>query len=172
MSMWIGIAMLCLSPQGGPAAKESGKIEMIFWEKQSWKTGGPSRRLTLWADGRSEVMLKRSGKPRKPRPGWSVREEGPWTVYTRVSPYPAAEARKRFREAIAAGIGELRSFRRGYVDGSGTVAGVGIDGKVTKTVIPMFLREGEKDNKGSENHERFLAVDAILGHFDSDAIAE
>jgi len=41
-------------------------------------------------------------------------------------------------------------------------------GKVTETLIPMFLHEGEKDNKGSENHRRFLAVDAILGNFDTE----
>jgi hypothetical protein len=138
-------------------------------KRQSWKSGGPSKRLTLWADGRSEITVKKSGKPKKTKLGWSAREEKPWTVYTKASPYSVEEARQRFRDAIAAGIGELRTFPPGYKDGSGTVSGIRVDGKLTQTVIPMFLHEGQEDNKGSENHKRFLAVDAILGDFDTNA---
>jgi len=152
-----------------PTTNKSGEIDMIFWEKQSWKSGGPSKRLTLWADGRSEITVKKSGKPKKTKPGWSAREEKPWTVYTKAPPYSAEETRHKFAAAIAAGIGELRTFPPGYADGSGTLSGVSVDGKLTTIVIPMFLHEGQKDDKGSENHKRFLAVDAILGDFDINA---
>jgi len=33
------------------------EVEMIFWEQQSWEVGGGRSRLTIWADGRSEVMV-------------------------------------------------------------------------------------------------------------------
>jgi hypothetical protein len=176
-TMLIGIivaAILSVPLDAGPAAsqpttKKSEPIQMIFWEKQSWESGGPSERLTLWADGRSEITVRQLGKPRKTRPGWSAREEKPWTVYTKASPYSAEKTRQKFAAAIAAGIGELRTFPPGYADGSGTLSGVSVDGKLTTTVIPMFLHEGQKDNKGSENHKRFLAVDAILGDFDINA---
>lgn len=93
-------------------------------------------------------------------------------MYTNTSPYSVEKAREKFHAAIAAGIDKLHTFPPGYADGSGTLAGVSLDGKVTTTVIPRFLREGEKDNKGSENHKKFLAIDAILGKFDSDATAQ
>jgi hypothetical protein len=151
------------------AAEESKKIQMIYWEKQSWVSNGPSMRLTLWADGRSEITVQRWGKPQKTSPGWTTRVEKSWTIYVKKSPFTAEEARKKFKDAIAAGIKDLRSFPADYSDGGGTVAGVEVDGKLTETVIPMFLHEGKKDNKGSENHKRFLSVDKILGKFDTDA---
>jgi hypothetical protein len=167
----LSVALEARPAMAQPQVKTSESIEMIFWEKQSWKSNGPSKRLTLWADGRSETRVKQWGEPRKTRPGWSVRQEKPWTVYTKTAPYSTEEARRKFTAAIAAGITGLRTFPAGYNDGSGTLSGVSVAGKLTETVIPMFLHEGEKDNKGSENHKIFLAVDAILGNFDADAIA-
>jgi hypothetical protein len=162
--------VLKAGPAGAqPTMKKSKPIQMIFWEKQSWESGGPSERLTLWADGRSEIRVKQFGKPKKTKAGWSACEEKPWTVYTKASPYSAEKTRQKFAAAIAAGISELRTFPPGYADGSGTLLGVSVDGKLTQTVIPMFLHERQKDNKGSENHKRYLAVDAILGNFDTDA---
>ena len=168
------LAIVCASLAMGAAmaqtpTKKRGAVQLIIWEKQNWESGGPKHRLTLWSDGRSEITVKELGKPRKTRGGWTAREEKPWTVYTKVSPYSAEATRRKIEGAIAAGIRELRSFPPGYTDGSGTLVGVRADGKLTQTVIPLFTVEGEKDNKGSENHKRFLAVESILGTFDVDA---
>lgn len=165
------LALACLGGAARPslAGPGAGEVRMIFWEKQDWEAGGGSARLTLWEDGRSEITVRERGKPGKPRPGWSARSEKSWAIYTKSSPYRAEEARRKFRAAVAAGIGELRTFPPGYADGSGTLAGVVVDGRLTETVIPMFLHEGRENNKGSENHKRFLAVDAILGRFEADA---
>ncbi len=141
---------------------------MIFWEKQSWKTGRSSTRLTLWADGRPEITLEQLGKPKKTKPGWSAREENGWTIYKKTSPFSPEQVRQKYRDAFASGIDEMRTFTPGYVDGSGTPAGVRLDGKLTQTVIPMFVHDGKTDNKGSENHKKFLAIEAILGNFDAD----
>jgi len=46
--------------------------------------------------------------------------------------------------------------------GSGTLVGVGIDGKLIQTVIPMFLDQ----DRGSVNHKRFITVSKVLSHFD------
>ena len=85
----LSIPLQAAPPTSQSTTKKSGEIEMIFWEKQSWKSGGASQRLTLWADGRSEITVKRLGKPKKTKPGWSAREEPPWTMYTKTSPYSA-----------------------------------------------------------------------------------
>ncbi len=166
------VLLVCPGAKAAIAQTTTAKtqhIETIYWEKQSWMSNGPSMRLTLGADGRSEITVQRWGKPQKTSPGWTAREEKPWTIYTKKSPFPAEEARKKFNDAIAAGIKNLRSFPADYADGGGTVAGVEIDGKRTEIVIPMFLHEGKQDNKGSENHDRFLAVEKILGKFDTEA---
>jgi hypothetical protein len=173
--MWLIVAtLLSVALEAGPAQSQPTTenpvpVQMIFWEKQNWEPGGPSERLTLWADGRSEITVKQSGKPKKPKVKWSVREEKPYTIYTKVLPYSTDEASLKFSAAIAAGISELRTFSPDYADGSGTLVGLSVNGKLTQTVIPMFLHDGQQDNKGSENEKKFLAIDAILGKFDTDA---
>lgn len=171
IAAFLSVAPVTLFAASQPATKKPESVQMIFWEKQSWQSNGPSMRLTLWADGRSEITVQRWGKPQPTRPGWTARAEKSWAIYTKASPFPVEEARKKFDDAVAAGIRELRGFPADYADGGGTVAGVKVDGKLTETVIPMFLHEGKADNKGSANHKRYLAVEEILGKFDTDATA-
>jgi hypothetical protein len=147
-------------------------VDMLFWEKQDWEPSGGAERLTLWADGRSEITVKRLGEPRKPKAGWAVTKRDQWCYYRKANPLPPDEARRKFAAAVAAGIRDLKTFPPGYADGSGTLVGVEVGGKLTETVVPMFLHPGEKDNKGSENHKRYLAVEKILGGFGTDAIEE
>jgi hypothetical protein len=169
--MLLAISSIGAAPADSqPAASESTKVELIFWEKQDWEPNGSSERLTLWADGRSEVTVRQWGVPQKPRAGWVAKQEGRWTYYRKSEVFPPEEARKKLNAAVVAGIGELRTFQPGYSDGSGTLAGVQIGGKLTQTIIPMFLHPEEKDNQGSENHKRFLSVEQAIGAFDTDAI--
>jgi hypothetical protein len=85
--------------------------------------------------------------------------------FVRANIFPLKVAKDKFNQALAAGIGLLQTFRPGYLDGSGTVVGVQIDGELRETVIPMFA---DRD-KGSANHQRFVAVSKILSDFDRHA---
>ncbi len=143
---------------------------MIFWEKQEWDGSGAARRLTLWADGRSEITVKQLGAPGKPRRGWTVEPQGEWSVYTKTDALARDDARRRFEAAVAGGIDQLKTFPPGYLDGSGTLVGVQRGQDVKTTVIPLFLHAEQPDNQGSENHQRFLVIEKILGEFDIDAI--
>jgi hypothetical protein len=142
---------------------------MIFWENQVWKAGGGGERLTLWADGRSEITVRRFGRARKPKPGWTVAAQKPFTIYTRADPLSKDEATQKFAAALAAGIQELKSFPPGYSDGGGTLVGIQRNGELTETTVPQFMFPGRADNEGSENHKRFLAVQKAIGDFDADA---
>jgi hypothetical protein len=150
------------------ANAQAASPDMIFWEGQSWQSNGPSSRLTLWSDGRSEISFKRFGtllSTEQLNPRWQMREEKPMTVFYQSNPLAPDEAKARFHAALEAGIADLKTFPPGYYDGSGTVVGIETDGQLKQTTIPMFLHEGEKDNKGSENEKRFLAVKAAFGTF-------
>ena len=57
------------------------------------------------------------------------------------------------------------TFKPDYLDGSGTLVGVEIDGKLIETVIPMFLDQ----DRGSINRKRFIAVSKVLSDFDRHA---
>ena len=166
----ISIIPVCCRSQTAPSLNPSD-VEMIFWEHQSWEVGGDRSRLTLWADGRSEVMvvpdvyLQRNSEKLHLRDGW-VKEQGANGPYfIRANVFPLNVAKDKFNQSVAAGIGLLQTFRPGYVDGSGTVVGVQIDGELRETVIPMFA---DRD-KGSANHQRFVAVSKILSGFDRHA---
>src|SRR4051812_6934743 len=145
-------------------------VEMIFWENQIWKPGGGGERLTLWADGRSEISVRRFGGARKPKPGWTATAQKPFTIYSRANPLSKEEATQKFTAALAAGIQELQSFPPGYSDGGGTLVGIQCSGELMKTTIPEFMFPDRKDNQGSENHKRFLAVQKAIGDFDADAV--
>ena len=170
------IFAICIVGVFGCAA-EPGRItvpqgvEMLFWEWQSWETGGGQNRLTLWKDGRSQIVVVPDaytrGQPERfrPRQGWKL-VEGPGGVFfVREPGFPEDVARDKFRKAFEAGVHLLETFRPDYVDGSGTLVGTQIDGKLKETVIPMF---GDK-NRGTRNHKRFLAVSRILADFDAAA---
>ena len=142
--------------------------EMLFWEWQSWETGGGRNRLTIWKDGRSQIVVvpdaytRRDWKRLRPRPGWLILVEGGGVTFIRQPAYPEEVAREMFRRAFETGIHLLESFSPDYLDGEGTLVGSQIDGQLKQSVIPMFLEK----NLGSENHKRFLAVSKILADFD------
>jgi hypothetical protein len=144
---------------------------MLFWEWQSWETGGGWNRLTLWKDGRSQIKVVPDAYTRghpervRARQGWKLVEGPIGASFVREPAFPEAVAREKFRRAFEAGIHLLESFRPDYVDGEGTLVGTQIDGKTKETVIPMFL----ENYKGTQNHKRFLAVSQILADFDVDA---
>jgi hypothetical protein len=145
--------------------------EMIFWEHQSWEVGGERSRLTIWADGGSEVMVIPDAHFRltlekfRPRDGWTMEKRAEGLYFVRRNVFPKQVAKEKFNQALGAGIHRLKTFRPNYVDGSGTLVGVQIDGELKETVIPMFL---DRD-KGSANHRRFIAVSEVLSDFDRHA---
>jgi len=177
MSRKVGIVFtICIIGAFGCVA-EPGRTtvpqgaEMLFWEWQSWETGGGRNRLTIWKDGRSQIMVVPDaytrGHPERfhPRPGWVMVEKPGGVLFVREPAFPKDVAQEKFTKAFEAGIHRLESFRPDYVDGSGTLVGIQIDGKLKETVIPMFLDK----NRGTRNHKRFLAVSEILADFDIDA---
>ncbi|MDH3237217.1 MAG: hypothetical protein OEM47_01610 [Deltaproteobacteria bacterium] len=148
-------------------------VERIIWEHQNWETNGGFERLTIWSDGRSEVVVAplrhaRDGQENlRPKKGWErVRQESPPHVeFVRRNIYPPDVARAKFKEVLAAGIHLLESFKPGYRDGSGTRVVIQTKGQQKEIVIPMFMDR----EKGTSNHRRFLAVSEILGGFDKSA---
>jgi hypothetical protein len=148
-------------------------VEMIVWEHQNWESNGGFERLTIWSDGRSEVLVvplqhTRDGLENlRPKNGWERvwQKSIPRVEFVRKGIYPAEEARTKFKEVLEAGIHLLESFKPGYHDGSGTRVIIRIKGREKEIVIPMFM---DRD-KGTLNHKRFLAVSEILGGFDRSA---
>jgi len=142
---------------------------MIFWEHQSWEVGGGRNRLTIWADGRSEVTVvpdasfRHSQEKLQPRKGWIMKEGRRGLYFVHPDAFPKEVAKDKFQKAFAAGIHLLKTFKAQYVDGSGTLVGVQIGSRLQETVIPMF---GDAQ-KGTRNHERFLAVSEVLSDFDT-----
>ena len=162
--------LLGCSPQPTSAVNPS-EIEMIFWESQSWEAGGGRSRLTIWANGRSEIMVVPDayyqGRPEAllPREGWSMTKSAQGLHFLRENVYPVDIAKNTFNRALTAGIHLLTTFQPDYVDGGGTLVGVQTDGTLKETLIPMFLGRHE----GSANHERFVAVSEVMADFDRDA---
>ena len=144
-------------------------VELIFWERQSWEVGGGRSRLTLWADGRSEIIVVPDAglQPQalRPRDGWSMRHgsTGPYFIRTKV--FPPHVTKAKLARAVEADIHMIETFKADYVDGSGTLVGIKIRGTLKKTVVPMFLDR----HKDTINHKRFLAVAQILADFDTRA---
>jgi hypothetical protein len=149
----------------------SSDVEMIFWEQQSWEAGGGRSRLTIWVDGRSKVVVvpdeyfQPNSERLHLRDGWVMEQGEKGLYFVRANVFPQNVAKDKFNQALAAGIGLLQTFKPGYVDGSGTVVGVQINGELKETVIPMFLDQ----HRGSANHRRFIAVSKVLSDFDRHA---
>ncbi len=172
---WIITIALCGAALGCESQSEvlsdDSHIEMIFWEAQSWEAGGGRSRLTIWADGRSEVMvvpdapLLLESKSLRLRDGWQIEQGNKGPYFVRKNVYSEKVAKEKFDRAFAAGIQLLETFKPDYVDGSGTLVGVQVDGKLKETVIPMFLDR----QQGSANHKRFIAVSKVLADFDTHA---
>jgi hypothetical protein len=161
------LVMLSCSPESSSDLSPLD-AEMVFWEHQSWEVGGGRSRLTIWADGRSEVMVvpdasfRANTEKLQPRDGWAMKKsvEGPYFVRKNV--FPEDVARDKFNRGLEAGIHRLKSFTPDYLDGSGTLVGIQIAGELREIVIPMFLER----HRGSQNHKRFVAVSKILSGFD------
>ena len=165
----LALCMGLLSCSSEPTSKgKPPRAQMIFWELQSWETGGGRSRLTIWSDGRSEVMVvpdeyfRRNPGMLLPRDGWTVRNGKRGLPFTRTNVLPEEAAKEKVRQAMAAGIHRLKTFKPGYLVGSGTLVGAEIDGKLIETVSPMFL---DRD-KGTINYKRFIAVSEVLSDFD------
>jgi hypothetical protein len=163
------VALGCTAEPGRTTVPQGA--EMLFWEWQSWETGGGRSRLTIWKDGRSQIVVVPDafsrGHPERfnARDGWIMVEKAGGVLFLQEPAFPTNVAREKFQKAFGAGVHLLETFRPDYVDGEGTVVGTQIDGQTKETVIPMFLEE----NKGTRNHKRFLAVSQILADFDVDA---
>jgi hypothetical protein len=166
----LSIVSLGCEPQSATSSDNS-KVEMIFWEAQSWEAGGGKSRITIWADGRSEIVvvpdtpLLLKSKSLRLRDGWRMEQGDKGPYFVRENVYPEKVAKDKFDQALAAGIRLLKTFRPDYVDGNGTVVGVQVDGELKETVIPMFLGQ----HQGSANHKRFVAVSNVLADFDRHA---
>lgn len=169
LAICIVFGLACAEEPGRTTLPEGA--EMLFWEWQSWETGGGRNRLTLWKDGRSQIMVipdvytRRHPDKFHAREGWKPVKKSRGISFVQDPAFPEDVAREKFQKAFEAGIHLLESFQPEYVDGSGTVIGVQIDGKLKETVIPMFLDK----NQGTRNHKRFLSVSAILADFPVDA---
>jgi len=148
-------------------------VEMIVWEKQNWESNGGFERLTIWSDGRSEVVVAPlryshdSQENLRTKIGWErIKHKSPPHVeFVRKDIYPPDVAQAKFKEALAAGIHLLESFMPSYRDGGGTLVVIQTKGQQKKISIPMFM----DSEKGTLNHKRFLAVSEILSGFDKSA---
>jgi hypothetical protein len=148
-------------------------VEMIVWEHQNWETNGGFERLTIWSDGRSEVVVAPlryshdSQENLRTKMGWErvTHKSPPHVEFVRKNIYPPDVARAKFKEALGVGIHLLESFKPGYLDGSGTRVVIQTKGQQKEIIIPMFMDR----EKGTLNHKRFLAVSEILGGFDKSA---
>ena len=161
------VAFLTLAGCAPVPPEPPSDIDMIFWEEQSWETGGYSQRLTLWADGQSEIRIVLGGQtPRsgiiRLRPGWTNTDG----ALVKRSPLSPEEARDRFERALKAGIHLLEPVRANYLDGSGTLVGVRIGGNVREVVIAHLSDSWRQ----TTNYRRFQAVAEVMSDFDRDAI--
>lgn len=139
--------------------------DMVYWQNQSWETGGGFCRLTLWSDGRSELLVGPDGyiekKTLRPKIGWSKRGSDHDIVFVRTEVFPAEETKRIFGIVWNLGVQHIRPFEANYVDGGGTVIATQIAGKLSTVVVPMFPEE----QMFSEEHVRYLAVSKHIGMF-------
>lgn len=146
---------------------------MIVWERQSWEANGGFERLTLWSDGRSEVVVAPlrydpDGSARlRAREGWEMIEHPspPHVEFVRKDVYPADVARRKLTAALAAGIHRLRSFGPGFVDGGGVRVVIQANGQRSETIIPMFTEA----QMLTPSYKGFSAVSEVLDGFDTSA---
>ncbi|MBL8830194.1 MAG: hypothetical protein JNM18_24670 [Planctomycetaceae bacterium] len=143
-------------------------VEMIFWESQSWDGSGRRSRITLWQDGRSEILL--TGFYTKPlQPGWSVLHESslftpPRLTVKRENAISQEEGKAKFSAALAAGFADLKTFPITYADGGGTLIGIQVKGQLSNKTIPLFLGL----DKYTLNYRRYKAVQSVLNGFDDE----
>jgi len=165
---FLSMSLIGCSSQPAPEAVPPD-AEMIFWEQQSWEAGGGRNRLTIWKDGRSEVIVVPgtfyNSAELRPRQGWTRTKGVTGYYFVRPNVFPEKIAIYKFNQALADGIHLLETFKPDYVDGGGTLVGVQVNGRLTETVIPMFLDQ----QQGTSNHERYVLVAKVLAKFDKNA---
>jgi hypothetical protein len=167
------VATMCALAAPGPSAGQTPVIEgpeMIFWEHQDWGVGGGRERLVIWADGRNEAQvvlggMMYTGRTIVARPGWTMVSDSPHRRFVRTDVLTRAEARRRFACALEEEIQRLETFAPSYLDGRGTLVGVQIDTDLVETTMPVFM----PGQRGTPNHQRFEAVSACIGEFDTSA---
>jgi hypothetical protein len=148
-------------------------VEMIVWEHQNWETNGGFERLTIWSDGRSEVVVvplrySHDGQENlRTKSGWKRvwQKSPPHVEFVRNNIYPPDVARAKLKGALSAGIHLLESFKPGFVDGGGTRIVIQTKGRKKEIIVPMFMDR----ERGTLNHKRFLAVSEVLNGFDKSA---
>ncbi len=152
----------CYSQDSAPTLDD-----LIVWEVQHGKPGSGYKRLTLWRDGysESEIAVTSATKPRKPKAGWEIIREGKLTRYIHRYAYSPKMTRTKFSKALRAGIKRLKAFKPSKSNNRTTRIVISLDGKRREVVIPEFTTR----NKGTLNHRRFLAVEAVLDGFDINA---
>lgn len=141
--------------------------EMLFWEWQSWETGGGRSRLTLWPDGRSEARVWSFSYDSdrfdlEAKPGWKATSDGGATLFVQDPALTAEKAKRLFRNAFRLGVHLLKPAKRDYVDGSGLVIGIQTDGVLNQQTFPGFGPEHWE----TKNYVRFKALCRLLGEFD------
>ena len=158
---------------GSERAPMPDEVEMIVWEHQNWESNGGFERLTIWSDGRSEVVVAplRYSHDRqenlRTKSGWERvwYKSPPHVEFVRRNIYPPEVARAKFKGALAAGIHLLESFKPDYLDGGGTRVVVRAKGREREIIVPMFTDR----EKTTLNYKRFLAVSEVLDGFDRSA---
>ena len=135
------------------------EIEVISWETHSgWF--GEKNKLTLWADGRSEVRISR---PCMPQPylvvdGW---QEVSKLEFVRRQD-ASGEGRKRFLSAIAAEPHLLQPAVTHTTDCGGRSVKLSGKGKRWRQSTAW---DGSTDNSPA-NFRRWTALNSIMGDFD------
>jgi hypothetical protein len=167
MKFWYCLLVIWLAAPMVAIADEQGAIDMISWEFRGRQAYD---RLTLYEDGRSEIELLRFGEPRGPlRPKWTLIRppSQKYGLYRRENPISVADAKAKFAAAITAGVDQLKTVPRTTIGGSTTSVSFRRNGQVTRILICGFDKEVAENDKGSDNHLRFLELQRILGTFDT-----
>ncbi|MCP5115692.1 MAG: hypothetical protein GY953_33105, partial [bacterium] len=127
---WIALVMLLWSTPGLSRADS----DFVFFESQSWETGGGKTRVTVWADGRSEILTTPDRYFElcnlEPLAGWSRRGDD----FVKRDHLSRAAAMTRLEAAIEAGATTLLPVLPDYDDGEGYLVGYRVGG-VTGEVV-------------------------------------
>ncbi len=136
-------------------------VELIYWEYAAGMGWRDSQRLTLWADGRSEILIVKHANG-KPKVGWTVQPTLGGFEFRKTSAFPTANVKQMFNSALISGIHELKTINSGASDCGDIIVGVQINGQLTKTTISMCAARDD----AAPNYRRYLAVQRIIGTFD------
>ena len=160
-----GIALAGCADEELPSLEQ---VDFVFLEDQSWESGGGTARLTIWADGRSEIRVYAGpahlypNSLLRPLPGWRKLDAPSATTFIHPSPFSPTEAVQKLTAAVKAGISLLESEDPQYLDGGGVLVGVQVNGALHQAVIPTY-------NERLRQRVRFDAVARALGEFPKEA---